>query len=215
MEPCRFDSLTRSLTVAGSRRAALGSLLVGTLGLLGLLSAHGDDGAAHDALLKCKKLKGDRKQKCVKKAKKHNALDAAKVAPPPPPPSPLPSPQSPLPPPSCPQGTTVCGSTCVIVATDPLNCGSCGQRCQINAVCAAGTCRCVIDACGNPDRSCCPLSPVGPTCSCQGGGFFVDPTSCAAVTDCPPGSVECVGPQCQACCPSGSTCDTSTGTCLQ
>ncbi len=36
MDPNRFDTLTRTLTIAGTRREALGSLLGGALGLLGI-----------------------------------------------------------------------------------------------------------------------------------------------------------------------------------
>ena len=58
MDPNFFDALTRSLVDGRTRRAALGGLLVGTLGLL--VTPGADDTMAHDASLKCKKLKGDR-----------------------------------------------------------------------------------------------------------------------------------------------------------
>ena len=51
MHAIRFDSLTRSLTTAGSRRGALGALLVGTLGLLGLVDAAARKGRLSSALM--------------------------------------------------------------------------------------------------------------------------------------------------------------------
>ncbi len=45
---------------------------------------------------------------------------------------------------ACPAGTTCCnGSTCVDLATNPENCGSCGRRCTAaGAFCSGGTCVC-------------------------------------------------------------------------
>src|SRR5687767_10268917 len=75
MDDSRFDTLTRSLGTAGSRRRALGGLLAGTLGILGWHG--GDESAAHDLKKKCKKKSGEAKKKCIKKAKKHAAEHAA------------------------------------------------------------------------------------------------------------------------------------------
>src|SRR5688500_4148786 len=36
-----------------------------------------------------------------------------------------------------------CDGKCVNTRNDPRNCGSCGTRCQLNAICSAGTCTCV------------------------------------------------------------------------
>jgi hypothetical protein len=72
MDGARFDTLTRTLIAAGFRRRALGGLLLGTLSLLSWWS--GEDAEAHDALKKCKKIDNKaKKQKCIKKAKKHKA----------------------------------------------------------------------------------------------------------------------------------------------
>jgi hypothetical protein len=71
MDGTHFDALARSFNSARSRRAALGGLLIATLGLLSTQGA--EYTAAHNALLKCKKLKGDRKKKCKQKAKKHRS----------------------------------------------------------------------------------------------------------------------------------------------
>jgi hypothetical protein len=40
----------------------------------------------------------------------------------------------------CPGGLTACGTSCVHLGTDPLNCGSCANACASGSVCAAGTC---------------------------------------------------------------------------
>ena len=61
MDHTRFDSLTRSLTVTGSRRRALTAALSGALGVLGLIPS--DDGAAAKKCPPCKKRK---KGKCKK-----------------------------------------------------------------------------------------------------------------------------------------------------
>ena len=63
MDAARFDALTRSLP-AGSRRRAIAVALGGLVGLLGLESA------GQAAPKKCQGLKGKKKKKCLKKAKK-------------------------------------------------------------------------------------------------------------------------------------------------
>ena len=73
MDGFRFDTLTRSLGDPHSRRGAL-RLVAVAVGVLGWQNGEQVAGA-HDALLTCKKLKGDKKKKCVKKAKKHNAAE--------------------------------------------------------------------------------------------------------------------------------------------
>lgn len=79
MDGSRFDALTQSFTITGSRRAALRLVAGSVVGVLTWQDR--EEISAHNALLKCKKLKGDKKKKCVKKAKKHNS---AVPAPPPP-----------------------------------------------------------------------------------------------------------------------------------
>jgi hypothetical protein len=71
MDADRFDSLTRSLTAAGSRRRALAIALGGALAAL--LGYQVEEIDAHDPSKKCKKKSGKQKKKCLKKAKKHNA----------------------------------------------------------------------------------------------------------------------------------------------
>jgi hypothetical protein len=76
MDADGFDSLARSLVASGSRRRALGGLLAGPLGLLGVRSK---EAAAHDPRKACKKKSGEAKRKCLKKAKKHNAQHASQT----------------------------------------------------------------------------------------------------------------------------------------
>jgi hypothetical protein len=112
-----------------------------------------------------------------------------------------------------------CGRRCRTLATNPRHCGRCGKRCQLNAVCAGGTCDCVEAGCGIEDASCCPAAAAG-ICACVQSDdptpIITDPSTCAfiPIADCP---VErrCVGPRCRACCPVGTTCDPGTGTCLR
>ena len=183
MDTERFDTLARSLTAASSRRTMLG-LAIG--GALAPLLSPADTGAK----------KGKKKGRGKKKR--------GNLSPPPPPP----------PPPSgCPPGTEACGGTCVNTSTDPFNCGGCGKRCQIHAICQAGTCTCARGSCASAHSACCPASYPS-RCICRSGpGNFTDSSTCAEVT-CTP-ERQCVGPSCQACCAPGSTCDPSTGTCLR
>jgi hypothetical protein len=51
---------------------------------------------------------------------------------------------------SCPTGQTQCGTKCVNLTTDNLNCGTCGKTCYGNFACSSGTCstsQCAYDAC--------------------------------------------------------------------
>jgi hypothetical protein len=73
MDADRFDALLRSLFRFPSRRSALrllAGLLLGSPLALGITDAD-----ANDTLKKCKKIK-DKRKKCVKTAKKHNATHA-------------------------------------------------------------------------------------------------------------------------------------------
>jgi hypothetical protein len=42
----------------------------------------------------------------------------------------------------CKGGKKKCGKTCRDLQTDPLNCGSCGNRCDVGKECHDGTCSC-------------------------------------------------------------------------
>ena len=107
---------------------------------------------------------------------------------------------------ACLNGGTCCNGQCVDTATDARNCGACGNGCVVNGTCAAGACLCA----GRPvrgDGSCC-LNSSQPGQSCANPTFFLADT-CAQVTECPPGYTPCVGYACRACCPAGTTCDTT------
>jgi len=156
MDSDRFDSLTRNLTTAGSRRVALGSLLAGSLALLGL--------GGTDA----KKGKGKKKKKkkpvsvclngqatTVPKATALTLLALGATfgacppptAPPPPPPPPDPN-------------------DCIAVACD-APAASCGPP-------ALG-CQCITSGPAGPGF--CAQDPGGPYIPC-------DPGTCAAGRQC-------------------------------
>ncbi|HLK39275.1 MAG TPA: tail fiber domain-containing protein [Polyangiaceae bacterium] len=68
---------------------------------------------------------------------------------------------------SCGAGRSCCSDKCVNPTNDPLNCGSCGKKCDSGTYCTGGSCRaipCVADAssCSN-GATCC-----GTSC-CAGG----------------------------------------------
>ena len=97
MDSARFDSFTRALIDTRSRRGALGVLLSGAVGVLGLA-----DASAHNPLKNCKNKSGKQKKACIKKAKKHNATHVVAVPPP-----------APVPPAGCPSGTKPCDGECI------------------------------------------------------------------------------------------------------
>jgi hypothetical protein len=185
MDGSRFDRLTKRLTVAGSRRRALGGLLAGTFGLVGW---PGQDAEAHDLAAKCKKKSGETKKKCLKKAKQHKASHQATCTP------------------NCTGkqcGPDGCGGVC----------GGCVGRqvCDADGVCCLPNCFdrvCGPDGCGGScgtcplggqlcDRGACVCPPDKPV-ECRGG--------CAE--RCESGTVR--HPQTCACCiPSRSFCSTA------
>jgi hypothetical protein len=69
MESRRFDGLVRVLSHREIRRGVLAAAIGGAVGLLGLAAP---DTSGHNALKKCKGKTGDKKKKCLKKAKAHN-----------------------------------------------------------------------------------------------------------------------------------------------
>lgn len=122
---------------------------------------------------------------------------------------------------SCPGSKERCSGACVDTDADPRNCGECGRRCQVNQVCDNGECICV-----NRERDCvgkfaswqCCNAESTFSCSCSLVDY-TDPLNCNVdipEADCPPAQ-RCVGTLdgCRTCCPPGSTCEPTTGTCLQ
>ena len=177
MDAARFDALARSLTSAGSRRRALALALGGVLAPL----LPRKDAEAHNALLKCKKLKGDRKKKCVKKAKKHNAAHAS---------------ETPPPGPTCSDGVKN-GSE------SDVDCGGSCQRC-LNTKRCTGPNDCATAYCASSTCSLCPTwgaacgSDGGTTCTCYpignpGEGFCLNPAKsrgpCGVGGTCPSNEV--------------------------
>ncbi len=109
----------------------------------------------------------------------------------------------------CPAGATLCGSACVVLASDGSNCGGCGRACSAGEACQAGICTLVCPAgssiCGG---RCVPLG--GPCRSAGTGGCAQDGT-----TVCVNGSLACSAvPRTTGVCsaPTGGTCNAA-GTC--
>lgn len=206
MDGAHFDSLTRSLTTAGSRRRALGGLLAGTLGILGWHG--GDEIVAHDPKATCKKKSGAAKKKCLKKAKKHAATHTTTQSPP-------------SSPPPCPTERVCAGGCCPT-----------GQTCQDGTVCVCPPDRPL--ACNGGCQECCtaqdcPPNPDGTfgvgcragQCQCR-DGYRLCPSgtryagNCAACCDdaeCPDAHLctSFIQAPAQCNCPSTYTCD---GVCI-
>ena len=226
MDGSAFDRLTRSLTLAGSRRRALGGLLLGSLGLLGGRGA--DHADAHNALLACKKKSGKAKKKCVKKAKAHNAQHAA---------------ETPPPPAGCPAGLVSCSGQCRLphgvacnshaeccsnycfagTGTFPWGCSpscmgkSCTQDadCCVNVACVAGTC----GGC-TPTRGYCEFGPrccyteCNVDCLSYAGQRCATHFDCDTGSDCVAGTCTCVVECCsQSDCPPREFCGANTCIC--
>lgn len=73
--------------------------------------------------------------------------------------------------PTCEGGTVSCGNTCVNTQMDPVNCGTCGNRCSAEAACQAGKCGTLPEDCS--------VSP------CPSLGFYCD----FSTNKCKPGCV--------------------------
>jgi len=179
MDPNRFDTLARSLTDARSRRAALASLLGGTLGLLGLAETSAKNRTGND-------VHGEGKKKKKKKKKKKAPVPTTQT------PVESSSPVSPPPPavctPSCPNNQTCQTGTCVCPGGGrPCTLdGSCGECC-LHADCCNGAfpcpagsqiCRPPVNGnrvCGCPDGT----ELCSGTCRAVCNALqFRDPTTC-------------------------------------
>ena len=188
MDADRFDTLTRSLTVAGSRRRALGPRSAARSWRSEL--ADPDDAVAARSA-RCRRKPGECERcdrgKCEKKdGKKRCKAGKIKSKPfgtpcslgtcqngaciaaatttiaPPTPPAPL----------TCPQGLTNCNGVCRNLDVETANCGACGRVCPgTNQACCSGVCQNLnrdpnnCGACGNDCESgvccrgqCCPTT---------------------------------------------------------
>jgi hypothetical protein len=198
MDPIRFDALTRSLAIHRTRRSLV--RLLGRLSLGGALSALGTTetrAAKRNPGEPCTKGRQCKTGKCVGETGSKTCSCSRKF-------------------PTCSGDQSCCARRCVSLENNPRHCGECGRRCQVYAVCDAGICTCVRGLCDANDATCCPATAVRTSvCRCTAA---TDPRTCettGSVDLCPSGTVACPGPRCGACCPVGSTCETSTGTCLQ
>lgn len=207
MEADRFDALARSLTNPRSRRGALGGLLLGTLGLLGVRS---EEVAAHNPKAKCKKKSGKAKQKCVKKAKKHNAAHANETPPLPPleclTVANCPVPTAPHP---CFQATCIAGRCGIGPRAAGAVCRAAAGECDVAEVCDGISLDCPADR----------FKPAGAPCTddgiictqdvCDGAGRCTHPGQ-PPLTPCGTGRVCCTP---GTCCPPNETCQGGTRCC--
>jgi len=105
---------------------------------------------------------------------------------------------------ACTVGRTCCGSGCVNLQNDPLNCGLCGKRCEANApYCGDGTCKappctpgtelCAGNSicCGS---TCCKLGDI----CCQDQGPISIAPSCFTPTASAPTCPQGCAPQCRS-----------------
>lgn len=169
MELDRFDALTRHIFISLTRRGLLGTLLGSGVAVAGV---------AGTGLLTAEARKRKRKQKTCKRGKKRCGKrciprgDCCKDA-------------------ECGNGgtcdggaclclgeTSLCGGTCVDLATDGANCGTCGNACDTGG-CVHGACTC-IDA-SDCNGCVCALGIEGET-ACAGG---LTADACATDEECP------------------------------
>ena len=124
--------------------------------------------------------------------------------------------------PVCPADQLACAQQCIVIATDPNNCGGCGIPCSTGQICQSGMCQCVSGmlcngACIPPDAihcgDCTKTCPSGQVCSnntCSSACSDAE-TLCgtACVVQNASDAFHCGG--CSACAP-GQVC--SGGTCI-
>lgn len=202
----RFDDLARSLTNATPRRSAVRGLAGGLLaGLLGW--GHVEDAEAHDKTDKCKKLDGDKKKKCLKKAKKHKKKHANET------PSTSPQTCNGV---TCPDGQVCCpdqkcgvtccanGRACNVVCSGPNGNDYCCDASRPAAICGgcwqAGSTQCSTSRhCCGPNQRCCGAPPYDHCCDVATEQCLI---GCGGI---PNSATCCVGGQSPRCCPEGTS----------
>ncbi len=185
MDGTRFDSLTRALTEARSRRAALAPLLGGTLGLLGLAETtakkHNRKGKKQPCLPckkrntngKCKKTKADGTV-CAGGTCQGGSCVETMLPLLPPPPGCVPEPLATTCAPGCGPRTNNCNQS--VTCPCPT-----GQDCLPNGTCARP---CITDLqCGG-----CTSTNLCSIASSDGPMYCIDPTApmCATLQPCTP-----------------------------
>src|SRR5829696_3565049 len=157
MDADRFDTLTRSLSNAGSRRRMFGTTL--SVALVALRLTDPEDAVAARSA-RCRRKPGECERcdrgKCEKKDGKKRCKagkikskpfgtpcslgtcqNGACIAAAPPTTAP-PTPSAPL---TCPQGLTNCNGVCRDLDVEKANCGACGRECPgTNQACCNGAC---------------------------------------------------------------------------
>lgn len=96
----------------------------------------------------------------------------------------------------CPCGLLECGTACVDVANDALNCGWCGAKCAANQYCSQGSCGCL------PGFVSCPGGCIDPSTDPKNCGMCG--RACGAANHCQSGS-------CQSACATGYVSCATTG----
>ena len=102
----------------------------------------------------------------------------------------------------CPTGQDVCGggdgavTACVVLATDPANCGACGTSCSSTEICSAGLCVCPNGSTACGDAGACANLTTDPS-NCGACGAGCGPESICQASTCTPlcqvGQTNCTG----------------------
>lgn len=176
MEADRFDTITRTLGAAPSRRNIAQALAGLTLaGGLGTLAGLNDADARKRKRKKKKKKKGAASGNCkpacggatptccagacVNTATNERNCGSCGE--------------------TCPPGQTCCGGTCANLATDEANCSACGASCGAGQACCGGVC---LDTSEDPEN----CGGCGTAC---GANAVCEEGACA----CPPDTLACNG----------------------
>jgi hypothetical protein len=93
---------------------------------------------------------------------------------------------------ACETGRELCGTTCVVLASDAKHCGNCGQRCKVGEACCNGRCQGVQTDPANCGR--CGNACVGAEVCLAGSCIdLCQDVTCPANEDCVAGACQCGG----------------------